>query len=94
MPTKITLKQVWGAFVNQSTLEDAADWMADLARDDHFIRAEIFECLIGAEAWGGDLSELVSAVNCSGYKVGSIQEAKDMCAELLRLFAERLERFR
>lgn len=90
MPEPITLNQVWAAFVNQATLEDAADWMAAVARDNEVVRAEIFDCLGSAATGESEREGLVAAVNRSGYKVGSVQEARDMCAELLGLFTERL----
>ena len=86
-----TLENVFGAFVNQSTLDEAARWMASLARSDEGLKKEFADCLTHgirlAEA--GSLS-VVAAVNRSGYQVSSPQEAKELCGELLSLFQQAL----
>ena len=87
MPTPMTLDQIFGAFVNQTTLEEAADWMADVSASDPNLFTQIQTCLnegmrLGAE---GDL-KVVHAVHRSGYRVSTPNEAGDYCSELLTLF--------
>ena len=86
-----TLENIFGAFVNQSTLEEAAVWMADLSRSDEVFKREIGECLTnGINLGASGSSSVVAAVNRSGYQVSSPQEAKELCAELLLLFERAL----
>jgi len=87
MPHPATLEDIFGAFVNQGTLEEAALWMAELAEEDPVFAKEIVTCLITGVEQGtiGDQS-VVIAVNRSGYRVSSPIEAAQYCQKLLELF--------
>ena len=87
MPTPVTLNQIFGAFVNQGTLEDAARWMAALAAKDAVLAEEVRRALEDgiSRANAGDV-QVVTSVNKSGYRVSDANEAGAYCAELLSLF--------
>lgn len=87
MAYRQTIENIFGAFVNQGSLEEAANWMADLAREDPVLAAEISECLNSGITLGRRGSQaVVDAVNRSGYRATSPQEAGEYCAELLSLY--------
>lgn len=87
MPRPVSLEQLFGAFVNQGTLEEAAEMMAGLVESYPEMEAEFTEVLqqaVGAALRGEEA--VISAVNQSGYRVATAHEAGQYCAELLRLF--------
>ncbi|MBW4653918.1 MAG: hypothetical protein KME20_12895 [Kaiparowitsia implicata GSE-PSE-MK54-09C] len=87
MPYPATLEDIFGAFVNQGTLEEAALCMAEVAEEDPVFAKEIVTCLItGAEQGTGGDKSVVIAVNRSGYRVSSPIEAAQYCLKLLELF--------
>lgn len=87
MPTPVTLDQIFGAFVNQGTLEEAARWMARLGAKDALLADEVRRVLEDgiARAKAGD-AQVMASVNKSGYRVSDTDEARTYCAELLALF--------
>lgn len=87
MPTPVSLDQIFGAFVNQGTLEEAARWMVGLAADDAVLAAEIRRALQDgiARAKAGD-TQVTASVNKSGYRASNVDEAGEYLAELLFLF--------
>jgi hypothetical protein len=87
MPTPVSLDQIFGAFVNQGTLEEAAYWMAGLAAKDAVLAAEIRRALEDgiARAKAGE-AQVAASVNKSGYRASNVDEAGEYCAELLVLF--------
>jgi hypothetical protein len=87
MPQPITLDQIFGAFVRQDSLEEAAFDMAALARRHPELLEEIGAALRQAiHSNAGDEPSVVDAVHCSGYYVADAAEAKKYCVELLELF--------
>lgn len=83
----VTLEQLFGAFVNQGTLEEAAEMMASLAVQHPEMEVEFREALsAGADAAARNDESVVSAVNKSGYQVATTYEAGKYCSELLQLF--------
>jgi alkanesulfonate monooxygenase SsuD/methylene tetrahydromethanopterin reductase-like flavin-dependent oxidoreductase (luciferase family) len=90
MPQPVSLEQLFGAFVNQGTLEEAAEMMASLAVQHPELEAAFCEALdAGAEAAARDEESVVLAVNKSGYQVVTTYEAGQYCSELLQLFQAR-----
>jgi len=84
-----SLENIFGAHVAQGTLEDAALSMASLAKTYPDLGTEFVTALQHgvAAAARGDFSA-VSAVNRSGYRVTTPQEAGDLIGELLSLFQQ------
>jgi len=86
-----TLDNIFAAYVNQGTLEEAATWMANLTRN----HPELAEDFISALQKGmtaaskGDRS-VIKAVNAGGYQVSTTEEAGKCCLELLSLYSKRL----
>jgi hypothetical protein len=86
-----TLDNIFAAYVNQNTLEQAAAWMADLTRNHPELAEEFITALQNgmAAASKGDRS-VIKAVNASGYQVSTTQEAGEYCLKLLGLYTKRL----
>lgn len=90
MPQPVSLEQLFGAFVNQGTLEEAAEMMARLAVQYPEMGAEFCGALnAGVEAAARNDESVVLAVNRSGYHVVTTYEAGQYCSELLQLFQAR-----
>lgn len=91
MPEPETLENIFGAYVNQETLEQAALWMAANAESDAGYRAEVLEALTAGHRRGqaGD-SSVMQAVNRSGYQVQNADEAAELIFELRALFEKTL----
>lgn len=87
MPQPQTLEDIFGAFVNQGTLEEAAVLMAELTRTYPDLRAEFVSCLSCGirDAANGD-SQIVDAVNNSGYRVSTPKDAGAYCSDLLSFY--------
>lgn len=82
-----TLENLFGAFVNQGTLEEAALLMAELSKAEPGLRGEFESCLNNGVALAASgCKSVVEAVNRSGYRVATLSEAGDYCAELLSLY--------
>lgn len=91
MPQPETLENIFGAFVNQGTLEDAALWLAELGNSDPQFAKEVVSCLTrGVELGFKGEQSVVSAVNHSGYQVSSPRNAALCCQELLQLLQGKL----
>jgi hypothetical protein len=87
MPQPVSLEQLFGAFVNQGTLEEAAEMMVTLAARYPEIEFEFYEALSsGITAAARNDESVVLAVNMSGYRVRTAHEAGELCSELLQLF--------
>jgi hypothetical protein len=86
-----SLDNIFAAYVNQGTLEEAATWMANLTRN----HPELAEGFIAALQQGmaaaakGDAS-VVKAVNAGGLQVTTAREAGERCLELLTLYSNLL----
>ena len=82
-----SIENIFAAFVNQGTLEEAAAWMSSVARAHSGLHDEFKAALSGgiAAAERGDMS-VVEAVNMSGYRVSTAAEAGEYCSELLVLY--------
>jgi hypothetical protein len=91
MPSPETLENIFGAFVNQSTLEEAASWMAELTAQHPSLADEITTSLMLGCAGKSDTGiSVLEAVSRSGYRPNSTEEAVALCKELLRLYLHRV----
>ena len=89
MHEPVSLEQLFCAFVNQGTLEEAAEMMVGLVESYPEMENEFIKVLQdGVNAASHAHEAVVSAVNKSGYRAATAQEAGEYCAELLRLFQE------
>jgi hypothetical protein len=87
---KASLARLFAATVNQEPLEDAAVLMVSVsARDSSYhteclatLRGGIHACDIGE-------MEVISAINKSGYKVASLEEARELLVEFLEIYEQR-----
>lgn len=87
MSTPITLEQLFGAFVNQGTIEEAAAWMSGLAISHPDLSIEFDDVLRRSiEAAGQGERWVIEAVNLSGYRVQSASEARELCVDLLNAY--------
>lgn len=88
-----TLDNIFGAFVGQDTLEEAANEMAAAAGAYPELASE-FRDLLGSAASSGAQPDasVQTAVNCSGYRVSTPAEAAELCGELLALFDQAMLR--
>jgi hypothetical protein len=86
-----TLDNIFAAYVNQGTLEEAATWMAKLTRNHPELAEDFISALQKgmAAASKGDRS-VIQAVNAGGYQVSTTQEAGERCLELLTLYSRLL----
>lgn len=86
-----TLDNIFGAYVNQGTLQEAATWMAKLTRHHPELAEDFITALQKgmAAASKGDRS-VIKAVNNSGYQVSTAEEAGKCCLELLTLYSKLL----
>jgi hypothetical protein len=86
-----TLENIFGAFVNQGTLEEAAAWMAELTVEYPDLADEFTTSLMLGCAGKSDSNiSLVEAVTRSGYYVNSTEGAAALCKELLSLYLKRI----
>ena len=84
-----SLENIFGAHIAQGTLEDAAQAMASIAQSYPDLGAEFIATLQdGLSAAGRGDAAVVGAVNHSGYRVSTAQEAGELIAELLNLLQE------
>lgn len=88
-----TLDNIFAAYVNQGTLEEAATWMANLTRSHPELAEEFISALQKGmvAASKGDPS-VVKAINTSGYQVSTPKEAGEYCFELLSLYSRLLRK--
>ncbi len=87
MSNPVSLEQLFGAFVNQGTLEEAAAWMASLSKSHPALAIEFDEVLTRSiEAATRGERWVVDGVNCSGYQAQSPEEARELCADLLKAY--------
>lgn len=88
-----SLENIFAAYVNQGTLEEAATWMADLTRSHPELAEEFISALQKgmAAAAKGDPS-VVKAINTSSYQVSTPKEAGDYCLKLLGLYSQLLRK--
>jgi hypothetical protein len=88
-----TLDNIFSAYVNRGTLEEAAAWMASLTKS----HPELAEDFISALQKGmtaaakGDPS-VIKAINTSGHQVATAKEAGDLCLALLSLYSKSLRK--
>jgi hypothetical protein len=86
-----TLENIFGAFVNQGTLEEAATWMADLTVQHPSLADQFTTSLMLGCAGKSDTGiSVIEAVTKSGYYANSKEEAVALCEELLRLYLHRI----
>jgi hypothetical protein len=91
MSATITLHQIFGAYVNQTTLEEAATWMAASTKAHPELADEFIAVLKnGCAGMTDDGSSIIDAVNRSGYRVDTKEEAVEYCQELMNLYLDRL----
>lgn len=88
-----TLDNIFAAYVNRGTLEEAAAWMANLTRSHPELAEEFISALQKgmAAASKGDRS-VIKAVNTSGYQVSTTEEASEYCLKLLGLYSQQLRK--
>lgn len=87
---KTPLAQLFAATVNQEPLEDAADLMVSVSAGDPSYHAECLATLKGGiQACDDGEMEVIFAVNKSGYKVSSLEEAKELLTEFLGAYEQR-----
>lgn len=86
-----TLDNIFGAYVNQGTLEEAATWMANLTRSHPELAEEFIAALQKgiAAASKGDTS-IIKAVNAGSHRVSTAAEAGEHCLKLLGLCSKLL----
>lgn len=95
METDLTseLGQIFGAYVRQGTLEDAAAEMAENGRAYPELAASYATALAAgiAAVRAGDTT-ICEAVNKSGYRADTAEEAEELLSELRRLYETEIER--
>ncbi|MDM4771103.1 hypothetical protein [Solimonas sp. SE-A11] len=86
MATTETLENIFGAYVAQDTLEEAASRIVDLILSYPEMKEEFVSILADGifRASAGDAS-VAAAVEQSGYHVSGTDEAGQYCVELLEL---------
>lgn len=88
-----TLDNIFAAYVNQGTLEEAATWMAKLTRSHPELAEEFISALQkGMAAASKDDPSVVKAVNAGGHQVSTAKEAGERCLELLSLYSRLLRK--
>jgi hypothetical protein len=87
---KTSLARLFAATVNQEPLEDAADLMVSVSARDVSYHTECLATLEGGiHACSDDEAEVLSAINRSGYKVATLDEAKELLVEFLEIYEHR-----
>lgn len=87
---KASLAKLFAATVNQEPLEDAADLMVSVSARDASYHAECLATLEGGiQACDSGEIEVLSAINRSGYKVATLDEAKELLVEFLEIYEQR-----
>jgi hypothetical protein len=88
-----TVDNIFAAYVNHGTLEEAATWMAKLTRNHPELAEEFIAALQKAMAAAskGDHS-VIKAVNAGGCQVSTPEEAGQRCLELLTLYSRLLRK--
>ena len=91
MATPETLENIFGAYVNQGTLEEAATSMAELALAYPHLADEFTASLkLGCAGQSDTGISVIEAVTQSGFYANSTEEAVALCEELLSLYLQRL----
>ena len=86
-----TLDNIFGAYVNQGTLEAAATWMANLTKNHPELAEEFITALQkGMNAAAKGDKSVIKAVNNSGYQASTPEEAGEYCLKLLSLYSKLL----
>lgn len=87
---KIALARLFAATVNQEPLEDAADMMISVSVRDYSYHEECLETLEGGinACDSGDV-DVMLAINKSGYKVSSLEEAKELLMEFRGIYEQK-----
>jgi hypothetical protein len=87
---KASLATLFAATVNQEPLEDAADLMVSVSARDASYHAECLSTLEGGiHACDSSDTAVLSAINKSGYKVATLDEAKELLVEFLEIYEQR-----
>ncbi|SEL93818.1 hypothetical protein SAMN05216359_1301 [Roseateles sp. YR242] len=87
---KASLARLFAATVNQEPLENAADLMVSVSARDASYHTECVATLEGGiQACDKGETEVLSAINQSGYKVGTLDEAKELLVEFLEIYEQR-----
>lgn len=87
---KVSLAKLFAATVNQEPLENAADLMVSVSAGDASYHIECVATLDGGiQACDRGETEVLSAINRSGYKVATLDEAKELLVEFLEIYEQR-----
>lgn len=87
---KASLEKLFAATVNQEPLEDAVDLMISVSARDISYHTECLATLKGGiEACASGEAGVLSAINRSGYKVATLDEAKELLVEFLEIYEQR-----
>lgn len=87
---KESLAKLFAATVNQEPLEGAADLMVSVSARDASYHAECLATLDGGiQACERGEAEVLSAINKSGYKVATLDEARELLEEFLEIYEQR-----
>lgn len=87
---KASLARLFAATVNQEPLENAADLMASVSARDASYHTECLATLQeGIQACDSGETEVMLAINKSGYKVATLDEAKELLVEFLEIYEQR-----
>jgi hypothetical protein len=91
MTVPVTLESIFGAYVGQGTLEDAAIAMAELALSSPALADEFTTSLkLGCAGQSDSGISLIEAVTESGFYAKTTEEAIAVCEELLSLYLQRV----
>lgn len=86
----VSLAKLFAATVNQEPLEDAVELMVSVSARDGSYHTECLATLEGGiQACDSGEVEVLSAVNKSGYKVATLNEAKELLVEFLEIYEQR-----
>ena len=89
MAVPVTLANIFGAYVNQGTLEEAAIDMAELALSSPALADEFTTSLkFGCAGQSDSEISLIEAVTQSGYYAYTTEEAMSLCEDLLNLYLQ------
>jgi|SRR5882757_5628830 len=87
---KTPLSAIFGGAINQEPLEDAADLMVSVsARDPGYHSENLAALQAGIQACDNGSTDVISVIHKSGYRVSSLEEAKELLVEFLGIYEEK-----
>ncbi len=83
------LGNIFGAYINQQTLEDGVEEMTDVSADDISCHNDFLSCIEnGINSCKQNEQTSISLINKSGYQVRNLESALEILQDLMEAYKE------